>query len=238
MSRDAKVQPSILGLRGIKLFAGLPDDVLETLSRRCGWRRFAPDQLVIAKEATDRDVYLIVGGKVRVRVLSPGGRLTAFREVGAGEWIGDLAALDGLPRSADIVAIEDSLIATLPPDEFRTLMLKYPNVAECVILRLVALVRDLSDRVYDLSTLGVQNRVHAEILRLAKVAGVAGNVARIDPAPKHTDIASQVSTYREQVTRELSALTRRGLIQRDGSALVVSDVKWLEKLVEDVRNSN
>ncbi len=238
MTREAKIQPSLLGLRSIKLFTRLPDDVLEAVSRRCTWRRFAPDQLVIAKEATDRDVYLIVGGKVRVRVLSPGGRLTAFREVGAGEWIGDLAALDGLPRSADIVAIEDSLIALMPPDEFRTLMLKYPNVAECVILRLVRLIRDLSDRVYDLSTLGVQNRVHAEILRLARLAGVEKNVARIDPAPKHTDIASQVSTYREQVTRELSALAKQGLIERDGSALVVSDVTRLEKLVEDVRNSN
>ncbi len=237
MSRDAKIQPSLLGLRSIKLFAGLPDDVLEPVSRRCTWRRFAPDQLVIAKEATDRDVYLIVGGKVRVRVLSPGGRLTAFREVGAGEWIGDLAALDGLPRSADIVAIEDSLIALMPPDEFRALIFKYPNVAECVILRLVGLVRDLSDRVYDLSTLGVQNRVHAEILRLAKLAGISNNSARIDPAPKHTDIASQVSTYREQVTRELSGLVKLGILERGEHALVIRDVAGLERLVEEVRGS-
>jgi len=95
----------------------------------------------------------------------------------------------------------------------------------------------LSDRVIDLSTLGVQNRIHAEILRLARAAGVARNRARLEPGPKHADIASQVSTYREQVTRELSALARAGILEKDGPALVVRDVARLEKMVEDVRGA-
>ena len=61
------------------------------------------------------------------------------------------------------------------------------------------------------------------------------NAARIEPGPKHADIASQVSTYREQVTRELSALARAGILGKDGGVLVVRDVKRLEKMVEDVR---
>jgi CRP-like cAMP-binding protein len=89
--------------------------------------------------------------------------------------------------------------------------------------------------VIDLSTLGVQNRIHAEILRLAREAGVERNSARIVPGPKHADIASQVSTYREQVTRELSALAKTGVLGKEGSALVVRDMKRLEKMVEDVR---
>ena len=103
--------------------------------------------------------------------------------------------------------------------------------------RLAALVRSLSERVIDLSTLGVQNRIHAEILRLARAAGVARNRARLEPGPKHADIASQVSTYREQVTRELSALARAGILEKDGAALVVCDVARLEKMVEDVRGA-
>jgi CRP/FNR family cyclic AMP-dependent transcriptional regulator len=90
--------------------------------------------------------------------------------------------------------------------------------------------------VIELSTLGVQNRIHAELLRLARASGVTGRKARIDPAPKHADIASQVSTYREQVTRELSALNRQGLLAKDGAALLLLDVPQLERMVTEVRS--
>jgi hypothetical protein len=66
---------------------------------------------------------------------------------------------------------------------------------------------------------------------------VSGNTARIDPAPKHADIASQVSTYREQVTRELSALAKAGVLGKEDGALIVRDVVRLERLVEEVRGT-
>ncbi len=120
---------------------------------------------------------------------------------------------------------------------FRSLLHEHPAVCDRMLHRLVTSVRELTERVFDLSTLGVQNRVHAELLRLARQAGVKGNVARLDPAPKHSEIASQVSTYREQVTRELSAMAKQGLVQRSGRALVIPDVARLEKFVAEVRRS-
>jgi hypothetical protein len=91
--------------------------------------------------------------------------------------------------------------------------------------------------VIDLTTLGVQNRIHADLLRRARVAGLTGNAARIDPAPKHADIAGQVSTNREQVTRELSALAKAGILGKEDGALVVRDVARLERLVAEVRGT-
>jgi CRP-like cAMP-binding protein len=109
------------------------------------------------------------------------------------------------------------------------------------MLRLASLVRQLSERVIDLSTLGVQNRLHAELLRLARAAnaslpqGADANQARLDPAPKHAALASQISTNREQVTRELNVLVRSGVLRKDGKALVVADVARLEAMVSQVR---
>ena len=96
---------------------------------------------------------------------------------------------------------------------------------------LAALVRQLSDRVIDLSTLGVQNRVHAELLRL-----VRGSRHRRQPgaAGSRSRPASQISTNREQVTRELNALRRDGVLAKDGKALVVADVQRLVSLVAEV----
>lgn len=228
-------QPSSLGLRKIGLLEGLGPEKLDLLARQCVWRTFDAGRHIISRNAADRDVYLLVSGKVRITTYSQAGRQVTFRDIGAGEIFGEVAALDDRPRSADVIALEPALIASLPAAAFRRLLSEDPKVGERMMKRLAGMVRALTERVFDLSTLGVQNRIHAELLRLAREAGVARNEARIDPAPKHADIASQVSTYREQVTRELSALARLGIVGKDGGALVVRDVKRLGKMVEEVK---
>jgi len=228
--------PSSLGLRSIALLAGLAPEKLETLARECVWRNYAAHQRIIARDDGDRDVYLIVSGRVRVTTYSAAGRQVTFRDFVPGEHLGEVAAIDGMPRSADVVALESSLLASVPPASFRRLLRDEPVVAERLLRGFAGLVRRLSERVIDLSTLGVHQRLHAELLRLAREAGVRGNRARIEPAPKHADLASQVSTYREQVTRELSALAKAGILGKDGRALMVLDVARLEKSVEEVRS--
>lgn len=229
-------QPSSLGLRGIALLEGVAPERLEALARECAWRNVAADSRIISRAARERDVYFIVSGRVRVTTYSASGRQVTFRDFGASEHFGEVSAIDGMPRSADVVALESSLLAALPREAFLRLLREESAVAERLLRSFAGLVRRLSDRVIDLSTLGVHQRLHAELLRLAQAAGLQGNRARIDPAPKHADLASQVSTYREQVTRELSALARAGVIGKDGKALLVLDIARLERLVKDVRS--
>ena len=237
MPRPSAAQPSVLGLRNIRLLGGLATGALEAIARQCTWHRYKAEQAVISRSAADQDVYLIISGRVRVTAYSAAGRQVTFRDIPAGDVFGELAALDGHPRSADVVALEDTLLAAMTPEAFRALLHEHAPVCQRVLELLAASVRELTERVFDLSTLGVQNRVHAELLRLAQRAGIKGNSARIDPAPRHSDIASQVSTYREQVTRELSALAKQGLTQRSGRALVIPDVARLARIVAEVRRS-
>jgi len=234
MTKD--VLPSSLGLRTIALLDGVAPERLAALARECAWRNCEAGQRIISRDAGDRDMYMIVSGRVRVTTYSAAGRQVTFRDFGAGEHFGEVAAIDGMPRSADVVALQGTLLASLPRAAFGRLLREEPAVAERLLRDLAALVRRLSERVIDLSTLGVHQRLYAEVLRLAREAGVKDNRARIDPAPKHADLASQVSTYREQVTRELSALARAGVLGKDGRALVVLDLARLAKLVEEVKS--
>jgi CRP-like cAMP-binding protein len=224
-------------LCSVGILQGLSAAECAALALDCAWRTYLPGQQIIARESKDRHVYLIVAGKVRVCVYSAAGRELAFRDVGAGQCFGELSALDGLPRSANVEALEESTIASIPPQRFWTLLERHPSVMANVVRLLTATIRSLSDRLFELSTLGIQNRVHAEILRLAKEAGVRGGVASIDPAPRHSDIASRISTNREQVTKELSAMVRQGLVEKRAHALVVPDVARLERMVAEVRRS-
>lgn len=228
-------QPSSIGLRGASLLKGLSPERLETLARECAWRNFAAEQRIISRSAPDRDLYFIVSGRVRVTTYSAAGRQVTFRDFGPGEHFGEVAAIDGMARSADVVGLEGGLLASLPPASLSRLLREEPALAERLLRDFAGLVRRLSERVIDLSTLGVHHRLHAELLRLAREAGVQDNRARIDPAPKHADLASQVSTYREQVTRELSALAKAKVLGKDGRALVVLDVARLQKMVDEVK---
>ncbi len=224
-------------LASIEVLGGLSAAALEQLARLCTWRDYRSGQQVISRESKDRQVCFIVRGRVRVCVYSAGGREVAFRDVGAGKCIGEISAIDGLPRSANVEAIEESMIAAIPPQVFWKLLETEPSVVANVVRLLTATIRSLSDRLFELSTLGIQNRVHAEILRLAKEAGVRNGVAAIDPPPRHVDIASRISTNREQVTKELSAMARQGLVERRERALVIPDVARLERIVAEVRRS-
>ena len=97
---------------------------------------------------------------------------------------------------------------------------------------LVGLIRRYSQRVYELSTLSVEERIRMQILRLAWERGNGASSATLDPAPSLADLASIVSTTREAVSREISRLAREGLVERKGRTLIVHDIAKLSATVE------
>lgn len=232
MNQDIGSRPlTFLGLRGIKLFEGLDTFSLEEIARQCRWRRFRRNDRVISREDTDRDVYLVVSGTVRVANLSPSGRGVIFRDIPTGEIFGEIAALDQGARSADVYAVDDCLLASMSPEVFHGVLGHYPGVRQRLFRRLSASVRELTDRLVELSTLDVEHRIAMELLRSARQAGEVRNGSRIEPLLTHKEIASRVGTSREQVTRALSLLVRRSLIARDGRTLVIRDAEALERML-------
>lgn len=230
--------PPQSALRCIALFAALPADALDAVRVHCSWRRFRPGEGIVSRAASDSDVYFILSGSVRVTAFGADGHQVTYRDMGAGEWFGDLAAIDCHMRSADIVALSDVFLGAIHAGDFMELVTGHTSAATAEVHHLATWIRDLTNRLYDLSTLGVRNRVHAELLRRARDAGVIDNVAQIAPAPRHAEMASRVSTYREQVSRELSNLAQLGVVARQSRALVVCDVARLERMVAAVRSES
>src|SRR3954463_12366498 len=113
MSRN--VQPSTLGLRVIELLEGLAPEKLDALARQCVWRNYEAGKRIISRNADDRDVYLLVSGRVRITTYSQGGRQVTFRDLGAGPLLGGVAALDKNPRSADVISPNSPLLPSLSP---------------------------------------------------------------------------------------------------------------------------
>jgi len=229
-----KLQPSGRLLEVIEIFASVSTEDLEALAKRFRWKRYSADQQIISHLELSTDVYLVIEGAVRVTVYSPEGKEVTFRDIAAGEYFGELAAIDGFPRSATVTALTESLVACMSAKTFWEILRIHPEVAALVIKRLSSSIRALTERVYEFSALAVRNRVHAELLRLARHNMADDNAAIIRPAPTHAELASRISTHREAVTREISDLTRKGLVERQAGALVIHDVDQLFRLVHNV----
>ncbi len=225
-----------VSLSGIDIFQGLDPEHREAVAKRCRCHRYPPGSRILSHEDTGGDVYFIVSGDVIVHHYSRSGKEITFRDEHAGEIFGELAAIDGAGRTAHVESKTEVVAAAMSRRNFLQVLQDYPQVAMATLSRLTKLVRALSDRVIEFSTLGVKNRIHAELLRLASEHVMEGNTATIAPAPKHADIASRISTHREAVTRELNELARAGLLERAPNALVILDLSALEKLVQELRS--
>ena len=223
-------------LAGIGLLEGLPEKSLNRLAERCQWFHYNAHDMIIDRDSDSRDLFLVVAGRVRVVNYSATGREIAFDEIEAGGFFGELAALDGLPRSATVVALTTTTVATMSPTLFEDLVNAYPRTSFRVMRAMAHMVRQASERIMDLSTLGAHNRVQAEILREARAHADGDNTASICPIPVHSDIASRVSTTRETVARVLSELARDGIVERKRDTLLIKDVERLGRMVETLRS--
>ena len=227
--------PETHDLAGIVILEGLNEDQLRDFEKSCRWRRFAPDEQIVDQQSDSNDVYFITRGRVRVVNFTYSGKEVALEDLTAGQYFGELAAIDGRPRSSSVVALEDSDIAKMSPERFLKLILNYPQLSLRVLTNMAGIIRASTERIVDLSTLGANNRVHGELLRQARNAERQDNIATIQPIPVHGEMASRASTTRETVARVVSELTKMGILKREKDALLVCDFDRLEQMVEEVR---
>jgi CRP/FNR family cyclic AMP-dependent transcriptional regulator len=226
--------PEILqSLAQSSFFTNLPPATLERIQRRCDWRLYEPGQQIIHYDDVSDDVFFLTKGVARVTIYSVDGKAVSFRELSPGDLFGEYPAIDGGTRSASVEARTACMVGLMPAPAFLELLESEPKVQRVLLRHLVTTIRRLTNRVYEFSTLAVNNRIQAEVLRLASLATREGKCARITPVPTHSEIASRISTHREAVTRELNRLTKLGVLERRGEVLVIKDVERLTAMVHE-----
>lgn len=217
-------------LEAITLLANLEPTERERIAKCCRWRTCAKDETLVERASEDRDVYFLVSGSVRIVNFSLSGRPVAYASLAAGEFFGELAAIDGAPRSASVVANEPTQVASLTPNDFLDMLNEFPEVGLAVMKRLAFIVRSCDERIMDLATLGAMQRVIMEICRLAKPDPITPGSWMIYPCPAQREIAGRASTTRETVARVFTQLQESQQIRRKGRSLYLSDKTALEAL--------
>ena len=216
----------------VELLQSLTDEDRKMLRRRCTWRDLAPGEEILARDSDSDEVLFIVKGRVQIADWSASGREVAYAVVEEGGHVGELSAIDGLPRSASVIALNSCCVASLSRAAFLELVETRHGVAMVLLRRLARIIRENDERITELSTIGAMQRVYRELFRLAVPDPEHDGGLVIRDLPTQEALAARLGTTRETVARVLAQLARAKITQRRGRTLFVHDEEQLLALAD------
>jgi CRP/FNR family cyclic AMP-dependent transcriptional regulator len=220
--------------RANKLFRHMGRDEVEALTAQVEHLRYGKGEMILQRRDEDGGIYLLMDGVLLANLYARSGREVGYRRILPGGYFGEIAAIDGLPRSVNIVALEDVRLVRLPQRLVLRLFEESPRFMRALMEDMASLTRALTDRLFELTAVSVACRVDIELLRMATAAGGDGETAVIHPCPTHAELAVLVGSQREPVTRELNRLASLNIVRQSGRTLKVLDMAALADEVERI----
>ena len=219
-------------LRQVSIFRELPEETLADLSKRVWQRTAAAGSVIVSHEEAGDALFIISSGKVKVVLYGETGREIILSILRGGDFFGEMSLLDRQPRSANVVAVEESQLLGLDRDAFQTHLTAHPSTALAILAEMSRRLRHADEVIGNLALLDVYARVARAIRDLAQTQGepVDGGLL-IRERPTQQEMAGLIGTSRETVSRALNDFTRRGLLEMNGKQILV---RWgfLRKLDE------
>lgn len=209
-------------LRRVPLFEVLKDDDLEAIARVTITRSYDKDQVIILAEEEGDALFIIADGQVKVSIVSEDGREVILSLLGEGAVFGELSLLDGKPRSANVVATQDTKLYMVRRADFLQLIYKVPQIAVGLLAELAARLRKTDRKIEGLALLDVTSRISETLLQLADEQGSETKFGvSLEERPTHQQLASMSGTTRETVSRVLKRLEGQGYISSEGRSITI-----------------
>jgi CRP-like cAMP-binding protein len=200
--------------------------------RRTEIRR-TPGRTLIQEGIPCTEVFFLRAGEAEVRLYSSHWReMVYLHTLGPGDVFGEISALDGKARSANVEALSHLVADTLRASDFVACLNSSPAAGIWLAKRMASSLRRLTDKVFELSALNVSARIHCELLRLADRGLKSNGHIVVDPAPNHQELADRVGTNREAVTREIGYLSKQKIVEYKRRKLVFIDLAALERGIQ------
>ena len=217
-------------LRKTPLFASLTEEEMRALAARATRMQFQKDEQLFAEDDPCTGLYLVSAGKIRIFKLSPSGREQVLAVEGPGSSFAELPVFDGGNYPAAASALQDTEVLFISCKDFQDFCREHPDVALKVIAVVGARLRRLVGIIEELSFTTVRQRLISTILRLAEASRVRSKEGiHIELAKSHQDLAAELGTVRELVSRNLSRLEAEGFLNVEGRKIVVRDMPGLRR---------
>jgi CRP/FNR family transcriptional regulator, cyclic AMP receptor protein len=225
-SRASKVQL----LKGVDLFSPLDDQQIGLLAPMAHEKTYAKnDAILFEDDDSHQGFFLLVVGEVKVVLTSMDGKETILASLKEGDFFGEMALLDGEPRSATVRAVESSRLLSIRRDDFLNFLRKHPDVALVLLAEMSRRLRKSNRQVSSLALMGVHGRVADALMKLMDERGIrqktreGKNIVVIRDRPTQQFIADMSGSARETVSRVLKHFEQKGWIAVDGRDLVIID---------------
>lgn len=220
-------------VRKVQLFAGFSEQELADLEERMVSRQYDTGEMIFAEGDACAGLFIVQSGHLRIFKSSPNGREQVLAIDGPGATVAELPVFDGGPYPASGVAVSKLTLLFLSKQDFRALCVKYPEVALKVLRVVGGRLRRLVGIIEELSFTTVRHRLVALLLRLARTEGVKNGSAISITLPAHNqELAAQIGTVRELVSRNMSRLQQEGMIEQDGRTVILKDLAALNRTLE------
>ena len=220
-------------LCNIPLFSSLDPEKGEQLAKECVWKEYDANELVIDIDEETSDVRFVISGLVRIISRLSIGKEVILGEMGPGDFFGELAAIDGETRSANVTTLYRSKLCIIPRNTFLKIINLSPEINLDVMKVLTQRIRTLNMRLAEQSFLQAKHRIYAELLRLSKPRLGHEGQRSISPPPTQRELADRIGTRREVVSRELNALHKQDIFEKTKGALVIKNTAELQKRISD-----
>jgi len=217
-------------LARVLLFADLDETELEELATLLRRRRYAKGEVIFREGDAGASLFIVEEGRVKLAIGSPEGNEVILDLLEPGDFFGELAVLDGEPRSADAVAIETSSLSSLQRVDFLRFLVERPQVAARLLVTMSHRLRRTTTQLHDVAFLDVPSRLAHVLLKLADEATDLPDASGAKPFRlTQGQIAALVGTTRESVNKWLGFFERHGLIYRGNGTVSVVQPKQLQK---------
>lgn len=220
-------------LSQIPQFKDVDEATLQRQSRRCTWRTYDENELIIDYEDETRDVRFIISGSVRIILRIATGKEVILTEMKDGEFFGEIAAIDEEGRSANVTALNRTRICAMPQSVFVEMVESQPSFNRLIMKTLATRVRHLNSRLAEHCFLQTKHRLYTELLRQSRPRLGHEGQRSISPPPTQKDLASRIGTRREVVSREIASLKRSRIVDKTTGALVLCDLPKLNALISE-----
>ncbi len=217
-------------LRKTPLFANLTETEMSALAARVSNRRFDRGALLFSEGDACTGLFLVATGKIRIFKLSSAGREQVLAVEGPGSSFAELPVFDGGNYPASASALENAEVLFISRKDFQNFCREHPDVALKVIAVVGSRLRRLVGIIEDLSFTTVRQRLIALLLRLTQASGTPSKEGvRVELTKSHQDLAAEIGTVRELVSRNLSRLQAEGFLEVDGRKIIVKDLAGLKR---------
>jgi CRP-like cAMP-binding protein len=222
-------ESAVEALAQVRLFVGLDRSTLARLASGARTRRFRRGEVLFHQGDPGDALFIVTAGAVKIVLPSEEGDEAILATVRPGDFFGELALIDGAPRSATAVALEMTETLVLPRDRFRELIETEAGARDALFAALAGELRRLTRHVEELHFLDITGRLAARLARLAEEAGLPGDdgTIRLDGPLTQGDLAAMIGATRQSVNKLLGTFVDEGIIRLERDAIVILDLPGL-----------